>query len=629
MEPSPTIGSGAPEPAVAGTSDVAAGVLCIDASGTVTAIDEGAAALLGIGGKPVGGPLAALAPASVVERARHAAAAGPAAGAAVELAVRGGQPLEYLVCGAGNGMALVLLRAPARLGGDERARLERELERAEARWRAVFAQQFQFTALLDPDGLVLDFSDQLGARSPAVARTEVVGRRLWETLWWRGMSEQQTRWPERLAEAARSTGPVCWDDAYTATDGERRLAAAAVTALRDRDGRVEAYVVQGLDVTDRRHAEAQRGALETRLRESQKLEAIGTLAGGIAHDFNNILGSMLGNVALARDALGADHPALGPLEQIRRAGRRARSLVRQILAFSRRQPHERVAQPLQPLVEETLALLRATFTGSATLEARLELSPLWVRCDATQIQQVVINLCTNAWQALNEGRGRIEVELKHADGEAVLAVRDDGIGMDEATRERVFEPFFTTKPVGVGTGLGLSVVHGIVAEHCGTITVGSAPGAGSEFVVRLPLVEPGADSRPSGESSLVPLGGGARVMYIDDDEMMLPMVERLLERGGFRVSVFQDPGAALAAFARDPDAYDVVVTDFNMPRTSGLEVARELVRLRPGLPVVISSGFVSEALVAESARIGVRHLLHKENTLEDLCEMVRTALDGD
>ena len=405
-----------------------------------------------------------------------------------------------------------------------------------------------------------------------------------------------------------------------------------------------------IDINDRKEAEAEVRRFEAQLREVQKMESLGTLAGGIAHDFNNILGAVLGNVTLAREELGKNHPAQASLGEIYKASLRARNLVRQILTFSRREPQQLVTQPLHPVLEETHKLLRATLPASVHLDVVIPEKPLHVHADANQMQQVLMNLCTNAWHALGEGPNRISMGLDTVLLDEVAAhrvgglaggsyahvwVRDTGCGMDEATRQRIFEPFFTTKPVGQGTGLGLSVVHGIVASHHGGIAVESELGLGSTFHLYFPLVEgPQAAAHPHGAEPPAAAmataaagaeatgGHGEHVLYVDDDETMLLMVQRLLERGGYRVSSFQSAKAALAAVRSRPNDFDFVVTDFNMPELSGLEVARALQRIQPRLPVVLSSGYITEELRAQAQLAGVRSLLEKQNTFQELCGMV-------
>ena len=393
------------------------------------------------------------------------------------------------------------------------------------------------------------------------------------------------------------------------------------------------------DISDCKKAEADLRHFEAQLRDIQKMESLGTLAGGIAHDFNNILGAILGNVVLAQGELGPGHPALLSLEEIHKASLRARNLVQQILTFSRREQQALVTQPLRPVVEETRQMLRATLPARVDLDVALTDAPLHVHADATQVQQVLMNLCTNAWHALEDGHGRIALGLEgvvldeaaaHELGSvppgpyAHLWVSDTGRGMDLATRERIFEPFFTTKPVGQGTGLGLSVVHGIVTAHRGAISVDSEPGQGSTFHLYFPVVarhEAQAEALAPLPDNALP-GHGEHVLYVDDDEMMVLMVERILERSGYRVSAFQDAQEAVAAVRRHPDDFDFVVTDFNMPEFSGLDVAHELARIRPGLPVVISSGYITDELRSEARLAGVQSLLEKQNTFQELTALV-------
>jgi PAS domain S-box-containing protein len=416
---------------------------------------------------------------------------------------------------------------------------------------------------------------------------------------------------------------------------------------RDAAGVALRMVGTNRDVTDRKHAEAERAHLESQLRESQKMEAIGTLAGGIAHDFNNILGVIRGNVALAREDIGVAHAATASLEQIDTASVRGRRLVQQILAYSRRQPQELTVRALRPLVTETMALMRSTLPAGVELELEVAESPLPVRADHTQMQQVLMNLCTNAWHALQGKGGRVTVGLRAvelaldsperptrlpAGRYAHLRVADDGCGMDAATAARIFEPFFTTKPKGQGTGLGLSVVHGIVASHQGAITVQSSPGAGSTFDVYLPLVE--THSVPGDVSEWGVLGpaddsGRSRhVVYVDDDEAMLLLVDRLLSRLGYRVTCFQDAREALQKLRRQGTGVDLVISDFNMPQCSGLDVADALAATRPGLPVVISTGYITEELLAAADCGRVHGLMQKENTVEDLGGVVQGVFQG-
>jgi signal transduction histidine kinase len=401
---------------------------------------------------------------------------------------------------------------------------------------------------------------------------------------------------------------------------------------------VERELVQAARRAAHREAEAELRRFEAQLGEAQKMESLGTLAGGIAHDFNNILSAILGNVELARGELDGGHPVLVMLGEIQKAGLRARDLVRQILTFSRRQPQQLRNIALRPIVDETYGLLRVTLPAGVELELSLGDEALHVDGDATQLQQVLMNLGTNAWHALRGESGRIVIGLEAAHLDAATAralsglvagpyahlwVSDTGMGMDAATRERIFEPFFTTKPTGQGTGLGLSVVHGIVVAHLGSIAVNSIPGQGSTFHVYLPAVTPPLPATNVERKADVPsLGHGEHVIYLDDDETVMLVVVRLLERAGYRCSGFTDAAAALAAIGAAPDEADLFVTDYNMPGRSGLDVAREIAALRPGLPVVISSGLITDELREQAVAAGVRAVLEKEDTFRDLTTLV-------
>jgi len=403
------------------------------------------------------------------------------------------------------------------------------------------------------------------------------------------------------------------------------------------------FTVMMRDLSEVKQAQAERRALEAQLREAQKMEAVGTLAGGIAHDFNNIMGSIVGNVGLMKAELPPDHVSRPGLDQIDRAASRARSLVKQILAFSRRNPQQLKSQPLRPLIAEVLDLLRATVPSMVRLESKLSDVPMYAMIDATQIHQVLVNLCTNAWHALCGSTGRIEVGLELANLELHEALRlgdlvggphahvwvaDNGCGMDATTRERVFEPFFTTKAPGEGTGLGLSVVHGIVIAHRGAISVASMPGSGSTFHLYLPASLIDENEAPTASNELPPtaIGRGERVVYIDDDEVMGLMATRLLERSGFNVSCYQEPALALAAIRRDPQGCDVVVTDYNMPEHSGIDVAVAIRDIRPELPIILSSGYVADTLREAASAVGIKALLSKENTFEELAGLISSVL---
>ncbi|MCA9657409.1 MAG: PAS domain S-box protein, partial [Myxococcales bacterium] len=390
------------------------------------------------------------------------------------------------------------------------------------------------------------------------------------------------------------------------------------------------------DMTPHVRAAEQRASLELQLRQAQKMEALGTLAGGIAHDFNNILGAIVANAELSRHALESVHPARPYIDALSAAAERATLLVRQILAFSRRQSPQRTLTSLAPILEEVARLLRAILPARISLEVEIADDSPIVCVDVTQIHQVLMNLGTNASHAIAEATGVIALRLDGVDGRsrgvrprcARLIVRDDGCGMDTETLERAFEPFFTTKPAGRGSGLGLSVVHGIVAENGGELTIDSAPGEGTTVTILLP-----ADTGECGDPSKTPMpasaplsGAGVRVLFIDDDPMLATVGEALLLELGYEVTASTDPLAAVATIAADPGRYDVVFTDFNMPSISGVDVAQRLAALAPELPVVLVSGHTGLS-DDELRAAGIRFRLDKPYNLSALDRVLRAVDD--
>ena len=445
-----------------------------------------------------------------------------------------------------------------------------------------------------------------------------------------------------LARCARDGTPFdCELGIFTAN--RRRIDVRVIgQAVRDEAGAIVGLEGAFQDITARKVAEQTRESLKAQLRESQKMESIGTLAGGIAHDFNNILGTILGNVELARQDIGTNLHVLVSLEEIHKAGHRARDLVQQILAFSRRQPTLRRVMPLASMVEESARLLRAALPAILRVEVSCAADTPHVLADASQLTQVLLNLGSNAAHAMQGRSGTIDircegitldessagVDLNLRPGlHARIVVSDTGHGMDAATRRRVFEPFFTTKPVGTGTGLGLSVVHGIMQAHEGAIVVHSEVGKGSRFELYFPLArgvpEPAS---PDGATVQAGDGRGGHVVYIDDDEAQVFLARRMLERWGYRVSAHLNQREALDLLLAGEHRVDLVVTDFNMPGMSGLDVAREIRDALPALPVVMVSGYITDTLRAQAAEVGVRELVEKTHAVESLRAAVRRVL---
>ncbi len=397
------------------------------------------------------------------------------------------------------------------------------------------------------------------------------------------------------------------------------------------DGTRAGFVGTITDITSLQHAEEERKQVEAHLRQVQKMESIGTLAGGIAHDFNNILTGTFAFVDLARLELPESHPVQAWLNRISASSQRARELVRQILTFSRKQEGKRTPQRLHVPVNAALRLLRTTLPPAVILESQVTTDAPAALADATQIHQVVLNLCTNAWHALPPRGGRITVSLEawtvneaqaatHPDlpaGPYVrLTVADDGSGMDAATLEQIFDPFFTTKDTGSGTGLGLAVVHGIIQLHQGAIAVRSTPGAGTTFELFFPAVAGKVESKPA--SRQITRGSGERVLLVDDDAVSGFAIEKLIETLNYSVRRFSRPEDALASFAGEPEVWDLVVSDLAMPGMNGDELVERMLRIRPDLPVIIVTGYVATARQELLEKTSARAVLHKPVVRQEL-----------
>ena len=455
---------------------------------------------------------------------------------------------------------------------------------------------------------------------------------------------------QALAFAQLTTQALLGEMTALTASGKELAVEVSVSFERHADG--ETTTVFARDLTGRKKAEAHRNELEAQLRESQKMQAVGTMAGGIAHDFNNILGAILGNVELAKADCGPDSPVLESLHEIDKAGRRARDLVRQILTFSRNEPPQRTTVNLAEVVHDTERLLRVTLPPAIELHMHLSTGLPDLLADATQVEQALLNLCTNAVHAIGAERGIIQVDAAQVQPDhrlcerlglaptayVALSVRDNGPGMDAALLGRIFEPFFTTKPVGQGTGLGLAVVHGVMRTHEGAVDVHSAPGHGSRFTLYFPVATDhdtaaAALPLPTAPAAPAPVeqAGAQRshhVMYVDDDEALVFLVQRLLRRRGYQVSGFTDPHEATAALRADPTRYDLLVTDYNMPGFCGVDLVREARHIRPDLPVALASGYVTAEIEQAAMAEGARALIHKPNDVEELCATVDRLVNG-
>jgi two-component system cell cycle sensor histidine kinase/response regulator CckA len=428
---------------------------------------------------------------------------------------------------------------------------------------------------------------------------------------------------------------------YLHKDGHVIWVQLNVSLAWNPDGTPRHFVAQIQDITERKRAEEQRKKLEEQLRKAQKMEALGTLAGGTAHEFNNILGIIVGHGELAKMELGEDHAVAKHLDEVLKASQRAKEIVQQILTFTRQQRDQRELILLQPIVTDSVKLVRTTLPEKVEVETDIAPGASTILGNAAQIHQVLLNLCTNAAYAMKNGVGLIRIIQRavtldesapslhpglHAGPYVRLTVEDNGVGMDALTLTRIFEPFFTTRDVGQGTGLGLAVVHGIMQGHDGAVVVQSQPGQGTTFQLYFPA-ELSAPVAPAPVGTLpLPAGAGQHILLVDDEPALTRATSRSLTRMGYRVTSVQSAAEALKTFHQQPGGFDLVLTDLTMPGMNGIDLASALHEVRPELPIILASGFGGLRTAHFARGPGRRAVLQKPFTNEVLVRTVHDLL---
>ncbi|BEQ15323.1 PAS domain S-box protein [Desulfoferula mesophila] len=427
-------------------------------------------------------------------------------------------------------------------------------------------------------------------------------------------------------------------------DGSLVDVSLSVSPVRDDQEQLVGAATIAHEITELKWARREKEKLESQLRQAQKMEAIGTLAGGIAHDFNNILAAIMGYSELAQDSLPADSEAAENIKTVIDSAQRAKELTCQILSFSRQTEHEQVALDLEPIIKEILKMLRATIPTTIEIKQNIPVGTGKIMADPVQIHQILLNLCNNAAQAMEETGGVLSVDLDvvdidelTADGYVGLApgryqrlsVGDTGVGMKREVQERIFEPFYTTKDVGKGTGMGLSVVHGIVNDYGGAITVYSEPGEGSTFHVYLPLAEAKPDKEQASSSPPELRRGSESILFVDDEPALVDIGKQTLSRLGYKVQGFTSAQEALEAFQSAPDEFDLLITDFTMSKMNGVQLASEILAIKPDLPIIMCTGFSERLSSVSSQEIGVTRLALKPLMPRDIARIIREVLDKD
>ncbi|MGA9539008.1 MAG: response regulator [Desulfobacterales bacterium] len=408
---------------------------------------------------------------------------------------------------------------------------------------------------------------------------------------------------------------------------------AVIVPVMDGNGSICNYVGIKRDVTQENH-------LQRQLIQSQKMEAIGTLAGGIAHDFNNILSAILGYAELAVYEIPEGGPGRHDVAEVIKAGNRAKDLVRQILTFSRKTEQDFKSIDIAPLLKEALKFLRASLPSTIDIRTRISAENTRVLCTPTMIQQILMNLCTNAAQAMKDSGGILDVSLTKTAIETAeikqhpglrpgphlqLTVGDTGPGIEPDILARIFDPYFTTKEKGEGTGLGLSVVHGIIQTLKGSVQVDSCPGSGAIFHVFLPCAA--SQDEPTAIQPIAPPTGNERILLVDDEEVLAAMGKQILEHLGYRVTVRTNSSDALNTFQSHPQDFDLVISDRTMPRMTGFELAEQIKTIRPDIPIILCTGYSDEIEVERAATQGISRMLMKPLGMNELADAVRSALD--
>ncbi|MBW2644752.1 MAG: MEDS domain-containing protein [Deltaproteobacteria bacterium] len=418
------------------------------------------------------------------------------------------------------------------------------------------------------------------------------------------------------------------------------LWSTASVAARHEDGRPKAVVQVSRDITKQKQDEEEKEKIRAQLRQAQKMEAIGTLAGGIAHDFNNILSAIIGYAQLALNDAPKDTELRDDIEEVLQASHRATDLVKHILAFSRQSEQERKPILISPVIKEVLNLLRASLPSTIDIRQQIETGPMIVEADPSQIHQVMMNLCTNSGYAMRDEGGTLEVSLTKMDLDAAaaasipefnpgpcvrLTVSDTGHGMNHEVVEQVFNPYYSTKEKGEGTGLGLSMVHGIVKSYGGAITIQSESGKGSTFHVYFPRVEKETAATPEKAEPLP--SGHERILFVDDEQALVVLGKHMLERLGYEVVTRTSSIEALELFHAKPDHFDLVISDMTMPNMTGDKLAKELIRIRSDIPIIICTGYSERVTEDSIGEMGIRELVMKPLAMHVLAETVRSALD--
>jgi len=516
----------------------------------------------------------------------------------------------------------------------EQKQAEKSIQQSEKRFRELFNSISDLIYTHDLQGHFLSLNPAI-EKLIGYEHDELIGNKISEIM----KPEFAPVFESEYIKQLKTQGYLEGISIYFKKNGGKAYVEYRSTLVYPDDG--EPYVSGvGRDVSERILSERKLIKLQEQLTQAQKMEAIGTLAGGIAHDFNNILFPMFGYLEMMLEDIPKDSPLRSHLVEIFNGAKRARDLIKQILTFSRQSDHERKPLETQRVIKEALKLIKSSLPSTIEISQNIKSCGL-VMSDSTHIHQIVMNLCTNAFHAMEETGGKLTIALKEVELAAEdlkdpamipgphvsLTVADTGPGMEQSIIDRIFDPYFTTKEAGKGTGLGLAVVHGIVKNHRGQIIVYSEPGKGSEFKICLPMIEKKKETAKA-EIDTPIQKGDERILLVDDQDMVAQMEKQMLERLGYHVTARNNSIDALEAFRANPDKFDLIITDLTMPNMTGDKLAGELINIRSDIPVILCTGF-SELISKEKAEsLGIKGFLMKPVVMKDLSSTIRKVLDG-
>jgi len=514
----------------------------------------------------------------------------------------------------------------------EKKQTERSLIESEEKYKTLFERESDAIFIYDPDTTYILDANKATSKMYGYTNDELIGM---SCLKFSGEVEKSASIIEKTRERDNINVPIRFHCKKDETIFPIEINNYAITLK----GKRLMYAVCK-DISKQKQAEDERKKLESQLQQSQRMESIGTLAGGIAHDFNNILFPIVGHTEMLMEDIPEDSPFQDSLKAIHTSALRAKSLVKQILTFSRQDANELQLMKMQPIIMEALKLIRSTIPTTIEIKQDIQTDCGIIKAEPTQIHQIVMNLATNAYHAMEEIGGELKVGLKQIElgtldlinpdmtpGQyACLTVADTGMGMDKKLTQKIFDPFFTTKAIGKGTGMGLSVVHGIVAGMGGAVWVYSEPGKGTQFYVYFP-VEKSSFEKQNVQTHETIQYGTETILLVDDEDAIITMEKRMLERLGYQVTSRISSIEALEAFRANPDKFDLVITDMAMPNMAGDKLSTELTKIRSDIPVLLCTGF-SETMSEEKAvSLGIKGFIFKPIVMKDLAQKIREVLD--